>query len=110
MRRDNSLAIVKLLLDHGADPRLRDRSNDGGSASAVAIATTRGRGDVLELLETRSGSLALQGLDALLAACATGRHAGGRLIAAHEPLVVAELLAEGAIGSPSSPATGTPAA
>jgi len=95
IRRDNALAIVQLLLDHGADPRLKAGANDGRSASAVAIATKRGRGDVLEWLETRTGSLALQGLDALLAACATGDTPELRLFAAHEPLVVAELLAEG---------------
>jgi ankyrin repeat protein len=51
LARDNSLAMIALLLDHGADPAA---SKDG--MTAVARAARQGRSDVLELFEqTRHG-------------------------------------------------------
>ena len=51
---DNSLAIIEVLLEHGADPALLGDSGHGWRGprlSSVAIAARRGRGDVLDLLE-----------------------------------------------------------
>src|SRR5258708_17720762 len=48
LARDNSLTIITLLLDHGADPAVVE---DG--LTAIATAAREGRSDVLELFETR---------------------------------------------------------
>jgi ankyrin repeat protein len=88
--RDNALEIIGLLLDHGADPTLR---KDG--VSAVARAARRGRGDLLSLFERRDIPIALERVDRLIAACATNDAATIRAIAAREPRLVQELVAQG---------------
>src|SRR5437773_10697778 len=97
---DNALEIFEVLLDHGADPTLIadrpdrwDRSFSG--RSAVAMAARRGRGDVLDLFARRGVAIELQGVERLLAACATNDTAGVGSIAAREPQLVRELVAEG---------------
>jgi ankyrin repeat protein len=67
--RDNDTRTVEALLDHGADPRLVPAA--GESLSPIQMAAHRGRRDVLELLRQRGIPLDLQGVEALLAACAT---------------------------------------
>jgi ankyrin repeat protein len=98
--RDNSLAIVELLLDHGADPaREATHSDRPGSHtsphSAIAIAAYRGRGDVLELLARRGVPIALDGVEALIAACARADTSAIREITARDPSLAAMLVAEG---------------
>jgi ankyrin repeat protein len=88
--RDNALAIIELLLDHGADPT---KGEDG--ASAVAMAARRGRADLLTSFERRGIPVALQGADRLVAACARNDEAGIRSIAQAEPQLVREVLARG---------------
>ena len=90
VRRDNALAIIEALLDHGADPTL---AADG--KSAVAMAARRGRGDVLELFERRGIPIELHGVERLIAACARNDAAGVRSIADREPQLVSDVLAEG---------------
>ena len=90
VRRDNALEIFEALLDHGADPSL---AADG--KSAIAMAARRGRGDLLELFERRGIPVDLQGMERLLAACARNDAEGIRAIAAREPGVLDEVLAEG---------------
>lgn len=90
VRRDNHIAIVELLLDHGADPTLL-----ANGRSAVAMAARRGRGDLLELFEGRGVSVELQGADRLIAACARDDAAAVRSIAAREPGLVDEVLHDG---------------
>ncbi len=97
---DNALEIVEVLLDHGADPTLiasrPDRYQQGSPGkSAVAMAARRGRGDVLTLFERRGIPLELDGVERLLAACATNDTAAVRSVAEHEPQSVRELMAEG---------------
>lgn len=89
IQRDNALAIVEALLNHGADPRL---VADG--KSGVAMAARRGRGDVLEALERRGIPVELGGLDQLLAACARNDDSV-RSILDRDPGVARELVAEG---------------
>ena len=89
--RDNSLAIFRLLLDHGADFSLR---KDG--ISAIERGAMRGRADLLELLEGRGIPLNLQGVHRLLAACARNEGALVHQIAEREPMTVAALLEDGA--------------
>jgi len=93
LRRDNGLMIIELLLDHGANFVLETR--DG--RSAAVIASRRGRGDVLELLEGRGIPLELHGVDRLIAACAKGDCDALEAIAAKEPERVKELLETGGI-------------
>jgi ankyrin repeat protein len=92
LRRDNALANVELLLDHGADAKLRSRS-DG--RTAIEMAARRGRGDVLDLLERRGVLIELDGVERLIAACARNDGATVRSIALAEPQLVTELLADG---------------
>jgi len=98
--RDNALEIVEVLLDHGADPTLiadhPDRSRRAFSGrSAVAMAARRGRGDLLQLFERRGLAIELQGVERLIAACARNDAAAIRSIAAREPQLVREVVAEG---------------
>jgi ankyrin repeat protein len=90
LARDNSLAMVALLLDHGADPAA---AKDG--VTAVARAAREGRSDVLELFEQRGIPIELHGVDRLIAACATGDAASARSIAEREPHLVVEVKAMG---------------
>lgn len=62
LARNNSLSIIKLLLDHKADPYV---VNNG--LTAIARAAREGRSDVLALLPQK-----LEGIDQLIAACAMG--------------------------------------
>ena len=92
LRRDNALENIELMLDHGADPTLENRS-DG--QSAVEMAARRGRGDVLEAFERRGIPVALSGVERLLAACARNDTAVVRSIAEREPELVREVVSEG---------------
>jgi ankyrin repeat protein len=101
VRRDNSLKMIELLLDYGADPALPNREGK----SAIVIAARRGRGDALDLFERRGTSIALTGIaltgialtgvDALVAACARNRQEAIRSALAAEPQLKAELIAHG---------------
>ncbi len=91
IRRDNRLAIIELLLDHGADPTLADR--DG--RTAVAMAARRGRRDVLTAFAQRGIPIALQGVERLIAACAMNDAAAIRTMVESEPRFVDDLLAQG---------------
>ena len=90
LARSNRLAIIDLLLDRGADPALTD---DG--LSAVARAAREGRGDVLASIARRGLSIALQGVDRLLAACAMDDGAAVRALTQQEPALVQEAIAMG---------------
>jgi ankyrin repeat protein len=90
LHRDNSLAIITLLLDHGADPTRESRGVTG-----VALAARMGRADVLELLREREIPFDLHGADALIAACAMNDAPAVRTIAAREPQVVRDVVAQG---------------
>src|SRR5688500_4175976 len=53
VRRDNSMQMIELLVEHGADPSLPNRS-DGRSATAMAA--RRGRGAALMLFQQRGAA------------------------------------------------------
>ncbi len=98
--RDNSFEIIEMLLEHGADPKLvaerpETHKPSGPAMSGMAMAARRGRGDVLELMERRGIPIELQGVERLIAACARNDAAKVRAIAAREPEVVRELVAQG---------------
>ena len=88
--RNNSLEIIELLLDHRADPHLRD-----GGTSAIELAARRGRGDVLAAFGKRGVALDLEGIDRLIAACAMDDVAKLHDLTQREPQLVGELLAQG---------------
>jgi ankyrin repeat protein len=92
LRRDNGLSIVDLMLDHGADPSLK---NGVDGKSSMSIAARRGRGDVLASIERRGIAIEFQGVERLIAACARNDAAAVRSIAAAEPQLVREVVAEG---------------
>lgn len=90
VRRDNSRAMVELLLDHGADPRLEFQG-----LPAVAMAARRGRGDLLDLFERRGIQLELAGEDGVLAACARGQAVTGPVELADPGRALAEFAGVG---------------
>jgi ankyrin repeat protein len=92
LKRDNLLANIALLLDHGGDPVLKNVHN---GKLAASIAARRGRGDVLRLLEERGTQAGLDGVERLIAACAMADDAAIAAIAEAEPQTVADLLREG---------------
>jgi ankyrin repeat protein len=95
---DNSLAIIDVLIDHGADPALRGDSGHGHRGpdlSSVSIAARRGRNDVLDLLERRGIPLELDVVERLIAACARGDADDILSLTSEEPGIISELLAEG---------------
>src|SRR5579875_783176 len=91
LRRDNSLQIVELLLDHSADPFLLN----GDGISAISIAARRGRGDVLRMLEKRGIDLKLRGVDELIGACAKNDRVAIDELTSREPGLVEQLVEDG---------------
>jgi ankyrin repeat protein len=88
--RDNDLPIIALLVDHGADFALK---HPKVGTSALGMAARRGRGDILEL--ARGRSFALEGLEAILAACALGDAGSAQQLAASNAAGVEELKSHG---------------
>ncbi len=88
--RNNSLAIIELLLDHHADPTVRD-----AGTSAIELAARRGRGDLLRLFANRGVALDLHGVDTLIAGCAMDDGAKVRELVQREPQLLPELLVQG---------------
>ena len=91
LERDNRLQIIELLLDHGADPHAVDEGR-----TAIALAARKGRSDVLEALERRGVPLDLHGIERLHAALARADAAEAHAIATGEPMLLREVLADGA--------------
>ena len=75
LARSNALSIIKLLMDHNADPYL---TNDG--LTGIQRAAREGRSDVLNLFK-----LELEGVDQLIAACAMGDKNAVQTIIEHSP-------------------------
>lgn len=92
LERENGLAIIRLLLDHGVDFL---QEQDG--LTAIARAAHGGRSDVLKLLEERGIDWELQGVNRLIAACTMGDAAQVNSIAQKEPQWVKELVGMGGI-------------
>jgi ankyrin repeat protein len=90
LARGNALVVIKMLLDHGADPQL-----ESGGLTAVARAAVEGRADVLAEFKSRGIPLALDGVNALIAACANDDPARVREIISQNPSFLSDLLARG---------------
>ena len=105
LRRDNGLANIELMLDHGADPAINAAAEvrsafmpqlgENRKRSGFVIAARRGRGDVLAAMERRGLTMEFSGVESLIAVCARNDEAAVRAIAAEKPQLVKELLAEG---------------
>jgi ankyrin repeat protein len=91
IKRDNGLAMIATLLDHGGDVTLKNKLG----LSAAQLAARRGRGDVLNLLAERGIDPKLEGVDRLIAACAKADGREIRALLAEEPEFQAELVAGG---------------
>jgi ankyrin repeat protein len=93
IRRDNGLVMIDMLLDHGADPHVR---NGVDGRNAFQMAAYYGRGDIFASLEQRGFEPGLEeGLDALVAACARADLATAQAITADHPDLLASIRAIG---------------
>jgi ankyrin repeat protein len=92
LRRDNSLEIVQTMLDHGADPHLRNLQNN---QSGISMAARRGRSDVLLAMQQRGISIELQGLERLIAACAMNDAGSIHILVQDGPALVQQLREQG---------------
>lgn len=88
--RDNSAAIIQLLLDHKADPTVM---NNG--VNAFILAARRGRNDLLTMFEKAGFSAELKGADKLVAACANNDQPLIDTIRNNEPELINELKIQG---------------
>jgi hypothetical protein len=91
LARDNHIAIIDLLLAHGADPMAV--APDGISAAGRAV--RRGRSDVLDSFDRRGVRYELRGVEQLIAACARSDTASVRAIAEREPALAGEIVENG---------------
>jgi len=90
IRRDNGLVMIEMFLDHGADPYL---PNGLDGRNAIEMAAYYGRGDILASLERRGFEIGLEGLDALVAACARADLKAAQAMTVRDPDLLAHFLA-----------------
>ncbi len=90
LRRDNGLIMIEMLLDHGANPTLPNREG----LSSIQIAAHRGRADALRLFTQRNFKLDLNGVDALIAACALADRTSIHTLTTQHPHLITELLVQ----------------
>lgn len=89
IRRDNSLAMIEMYLDRGADPFIRNKEF---GFNAFQMCAYCGRGDILRAMEARGKVFAFEGVDTLIALCALGELSAAKELAEEEPLFVRQLL------------------
>ena len=92
VRRDNDIAKIALMLDHGGDLSI---TKDIHFANAFRIAARRGRADILAEAARRGVAEQFSGLDALIAACAVNNGDAARAMVAARPDMVPVLQREG---------------
>ncbi len=93
--RDNALSTIEMLLDHRADPFLR---NNRTGRHALQMAAHHGRKDILELLQSRGFDVSFdQPLDGLVAACATADLVNARSLLATHPALINPFLRESGV-------------
>lgn len=92
IRRDNRLAMIEMLLDHGADPYLAN-NNDGRNGTQMAA--SYGRRDILEALDRRGYETTLNGVDGVVSACVRGHLTDAQSMATQDPQLLTQVLAMG---------------
>jgi len=92
VRRDNDMAKIALMLDHGGDLAI---TKDIHFPNAFRIGARRGRGDILAEAARRGVIAEFTGLDALVAACAMNNGDAARAMIAARPDIVPVLQREG---------------
>jgi len=90
IQRDNHEHMIRLLLEHKADPTLTIKN-----VSGFSLAARRGRGDLLKMFTEFGFAMQLPGVEKLIAACALNDEFAINAIKENEPALVNELLAEG---------------
>ncbi|HEV7519994.1 MAG TPA: ankyrin repeat domain-containing protein [Candidatus Angelobacter sp.] len=72
IRRDNRIELIDLMLDHGADPTLK---NEADGTSGIAMAARRGRSDVLGTFARRGFPMPMphDGMEHLIVSVCTAR-------------------------------------
>jgi ankyrin repeat protein len=85
--------MIEAILNRNADPYL---PNNADGHNAIQMAAFHGRGDILAALEQRGFKLGLEGLDALVAACARADLEAAHSLAADQPQLLTQLLKMGA--------------
>jgi ankyrin repeat protein len=91
VKRDNSMQMIELLVEHGANPSLPN-THDGRSATAMAA--HRGRRAAL-LLFQRQGASPLARVDALIAACALNDRQTMHSLISADPVLRTQLVQQG---------------
>jgi ankyrin repeat protein len=91
VKRDNSMQMIELLVEHGANPSLPN-THDGRSATAMAA--HRGRRAALVLFLQR-GASPLNGVDALIAACALDDRETMQSLISADPALRTQLMQQG---------------
>jgi ankyrin repeat protein len=81
-RGEASEAMIRLLVDHGAD---LEASFDGSGRTPYGLAVRAGRRDLAELLASLGARRRVEPLDELISACRAGDRAGAPRIAAEHP-------------------------
>jgi ankyrin repeat protein len=92
IRRDNGLAMIEAMLNRNADPYL---PNNADGRNAIQMAAYHGRDDILAALDQRGFELKLEGLDALVAACARADLETAQNLAAGDRQLMTQLLEMG---------------
>jgi ankyrin repeat protein len=88
-RRMNSVAVLDLLLDHGADA-----AATWNGRSAYAFAKVFGNDDLIQRIEARGQTTALSDIEQMLAVAATGQRPDGYIDTAKVPDVYRNILRE----------------
>jgi ankyrin repeat protein len=90
LARCNGPSMIRLLLDHGADPLQLDEG-----LTAIARAAREGRDDILALFAEKGTDITLTGVDSLIAACAMGDGPAVQAIIKDSPPLLQELMTIG---------------
>jgi hypothetical protein len=90
--RDNGEIMLRMLLEHGADPFVVS-SREG--RNAIQMAVRRGRGDLFKLLDELGVDPRLTGVERLMEGCARGDGKKAQALAREEPALREELIREG---------------
>jgi ankyrin repeat protein len=87
LARDNAPSIIKLLIEHGADPFLINEEQN-----AIVRAARTGRSDILNLFAEHGIAVELDGVNKLIAACTMGDGTKARVLIQESPSLLQDLM------------------